>query len=93
MQARQKFAPISKLPSVDIIRKLVREGLGLNQIADRFGVTRDHTRRRLKELGLNPPASREASRARTIPVMTVDTPTDPVNLPRISMLLSNENGA
>lgn len=75
-----------KLPSEQALRKLVRDGYGSNQIADRFGVKRDYVRSRLKSFGLAPPADRQPPTIGVPRTMQFHGPGGPVTLPRISII-------
>ena len=76
-----------KLPTLDALKAHVGEGYGSNQIADRYGVTREYTRQRLKEFGLTPPHDRQPRPSETPTVtMKLFSPTGPITLPRVSML-------
>ncbi|MGP4686142.1 hypothetical protein ACSV5K_07245 [Agrobacterium pusense] len=82
-----------KLPSADALRQLVREGNGRTQIATRYGVTQDRVRARLKELGMKAPLHRVARPIDRLPIMTLQTDSGPVSLPRISIIQDTEKYA
>ncbi|WP_146258630.1 hypothetical protein [Agrobacterium rosae] len=82
-----------KLPSAEELANLVREGHGSNQIAERFGVTGDHTRKRLKDLGLTPPKDSQPRPRSARRVMQLHGQHGPISLPRVSMLTDMEKYA
>lgn len=90
-----RFIPVhaGKLPSAEELANLVREGHGSNQIAARFGVTGDHTRKRLKDLGLTPPKDSQPRPNRTRKVMRLNSQHGAISLPRVSILAHLEKYA
>ncbi|WHA40942.1 hypothetical protein [Agrobacterium larrymoorei] len=83
----------SKLPPGDALKKLIRQGFGRNQIAERYSVTPSRVRERLKELGLNAPVNGKPKPDFQISTMTLETPEGLISLPRVSMIASMEKYA
>lgn len=90
-----RFVPkhSGKLPSVETLKNLVRDGHGSNQIADLYGVTQEYTRQRLKYFGLTPPRNSEPRPLAIRPTMQLRHPQGPITLPRVSMIASMEKYA
>jgi hypothetical protein len=83
----------TKLPPAPVLRDLVNQGYGRNQIAAMYGVSLDHARKALKECGIIAPRSRDPNAHPPTPIMTLYVDGRPVNLPRVSMITNLEKYA
>ncbi|MGV1870914.1 hypothetical protein [Agrobacterium rosae] len=75
-----------KLPNADGLKQRVREGFGSNQIANRYGVSGDYVRKRMKQLDLNPPRDSVPQRSRNWPTVQLRSREGLISLPRVSIL-------
>ncbi|MBB3944675.1 transposase [Rhizobium skierniewicense] len=93
MAGRTAHCHGGKLPDGETLQKLVNDGYGKKQIAERYGVTADHVHRRLKKLGVTSPMDSKPQPARTYPVMQLRGPQRRITLPHVSILAQMEKYA
>lgn len=93
MAGRTAHCHGGKLPDADKLRKLVADGYGKKQIAERYGVSRDHVSRRLKRMGMTPPFDSQPAQPRQYPVMQLRGQQSRITLPHVSILAHLEKYA
>lgn len=93
MAGRTAHCMGGKLPSIEMLEKLVSDGYGKKQIAERFGVTRDHVHKRMKKLGVTSPNDSHPKPTRTYPVMRLRGSERRITLPHVSILANMEKYA
>lgn len=82
-----------KLPKPDVLRRLVRQGHGRNQIAAIYGVQPERVRKRLRELRLETPIDQEPQDFLKHRPLSIKLHGGRVTLPFVSMIADMEKYA